>query len=124
MNWIHYLVEANLYMAAFYALYLIFLRGETHYQLNRAYLLGTNLLAFLIPFVQLGILKPAVQISTQISVGSLSDYSAAIAPSGTAGVAATEPWAMDDYILLIYGLVAIVLLISLCIRVYLLMALL
>jgi len=121
MNWMHYLVEANLYMAAFYALYLLFLRSETHYQLNRAYLLGTSLLAFIIPFVQLGVLKPAAQTSAQISVGNLSGYAVALDP-GTVAVAAK--WTMEDYILLAYCLVAIVLLISLCIRVYLLMALL
>jgi TonB family protein len=121
MNWMHYLVEANLYMAAFYALYLLFLRSETHYQLNRAYLLGTSLLAFIIPFVQLGVLKPVVQTSTQISVGNLSGYAVALAPA----TVYTEPkWTIDDYIMLIYGLIAIVLFISLCIRVYLLMALL
>jgi len=121
MNWMHYLVEANLYLAAFYALYLLFLRSETHYQLNRTYLLSTSLLAFIIPFLQLGILKPVVETSAQITVGNLSGYAVALAPNS---VAATPKWTMDEYILLIYGLVAIGLLISLCIRVYLLMALL
>jgi TonB family protein len=121
MKWIHYLVEANLYMAAFYALYLLFLRSETHYQLNRAYLLSTSVMAFMIPFVQLGIIKPVVETNAQITVGNLSGYAVALAHNS---VAATPKWTFDDYILLIYGLVAIGLLISLCIRVCLLMALL
>ncbi len=120
MNWINYLVEANLYLAAFYALYLLFLRSETHYQLNRAYLLGTSALAFVIPFLQLGILKPVQVINTQISVGSISGgYGVAVVPD-----APVSKWTMDNYILLIYGLVAIAFLVSLGIRVYLLKALL
>jgi len=123
MNWMHYLVEANLYMAAFYALYLLFLRGETHYQLNRAYLLSTSLLAFIVPFVQLGVLKPTTAMSTQISIGSIGSvgngYGVALATEAPA-----PKWTMDDYILWIYVGVAVALLIGLCVRIYLLRALL
>jgi len=54
MNLIHYLLEANLYLVAFYLLYVVLLRSETLYQLNRAYLLATSLIAFIIPLLQLG----------------------------------------------------------------------
>ncbi|GAB3933826.1 M56 family metallopeptidase [Mucilaginibacter myungsuensis] len=62
MSWIKYLLEANLYLALFFAAYYLLMRKDTHYQLSRAYLLGTTLLAFAIPFLELGMLKPAVEI--------------------------------------------------------------
>ncbi len=125
MTWMHYLVEANLYMAAFYVLYLIFLRSETHYQLNRAYLLSTSLLSFIIPFLQLGILKPGVEVLQQhISIGepAITGYTMQVLPDSVA--AATAPnYTLNEYLLFVYAGVAVVLLINLAIRVYLLIAL-
>ncbi|OCX51528.1 hypothetical protein BEL04_16010 [Mucilaginibacter sp. PPCGB 2223] len=123
MSWIHYLVEANLYLAAFYVLYLLFLRRDTHYQLNRAYLLSTSLLAFVIPFIQLGFLqKPVITAPVaQISLGSLSQTEVLFAP--VTSTTAPAPWTFDDYLLLCYSIVALALLIHLCIRVYLLVSL-
>ncbi|WP_158995756.1 M56 family metallopeptidase [Mucilaginibacter sp. L196] len=59
MNWLHYLLEANLYLAVFYALYYLFLRNDTHYALSRIYLLATSVISFVIPLLQLGFLKSA-----------------------------------------------------------------
>ncbi|NHA07121.1 M56 family metallopeptidase [Mucilaginibacter sp. HC2] len=60
MNWLHYLLEANIYLAVFYAGYCLFLNRETYYTLNRIYLLLSCLISFLLPLVQVGILKPTV----------------------------------------------------------------
>ncbi|MBB6111004.1 BlaR1 peptidase M56 [Mucilaginibacter lappiensis] len=60
MNWLHYLLEANIYLAVFYAGYCLFLNRETHYTLNRVYLLLSCFISFLLPLVQVGILKPTV----------------------------------------------------------------
>ena len=57
MNWLYYLLEANLYLAVFYAFYRIFLQGETFYQLNRYFLLSASVLAFLLPVFQIGYLN-------------------------------------------------------------------
>ena len=35
MNWLHYLLEANIYLGVFYMAYCLFLNKETHYLLNR-----------------------------------------------------------------------------------------
>jgi hypothetical protein len=56
MNWIYYLLEANLYLLVFYAFYRLFLSRETFYSLNRYYLLGSTLVAFLLPGMQAGFL--------------------------------------------------------------------
>ncbi|MDN3549017.1 M56 family metallopeptidase [Mucilaginibacter aquaedulcis] len=59
MNWLHYLLEANIYLAVFYAGYCLFLNKETHYTLNRVYLLMSCIIAFILPIIQIGALKPA-----------------------------------------------------------------
>jgi hypothetical protein len=58
MNWLYYLGEANLYLIVFYIGYCLFLANETHYTLNRIYLLSSCVLAFVLPVLQLGFLKP------------------------------------------------------------------
>ncbi|WP_214070208.1 M56 family metallopeptidase [Mucilaginibacter sp. dw_454] len=64
MNWLHYLAEANLYLAVFYLAYRVFLAKETYNQLNRVYLLFGCVAAFVLPILQLGILKPAEPVAT------------------------------------------------------------
>lgn len=59
MNWLYYLLEANCYLLVFYAFYRLFLHDETFYSSNRYFLIFTSLLAFLLPLVQIGWLKPA-----------------------------------------------------------------
>src|ERR1700761_2794519 len=61
MNWLYYLLEANLYLAVFYAGYYLFLSRETHYVLNRVYLLFGSVVSFVLTIIQLGTLKPVVQ---------------------------------------------------------------
>lgn len=60
MSWLYYLLEANLYFALFYGFYRLFLHKETFYGLNRSYLIVGSILAFLLPFFQLGFLKAPV----------------------------------------------------------------
>jgi beta-lactamase regulating signal transducer with metallopeptidase domain len=57
MSWLHYLLEANIYLGVFYMLYFILLNKETYYKLNRAYLLCTPVLSYIIPLIQIGSLK-------------------------------------------------------------------
>jgi TonB family protein len=58
MNWLHYLAEANLYLAVFYLTYCIFLNRDTHYQLNRFYLIFSCIVSFILPVLQIGVLRP------------------------------------------------------------------
>jgi TonB family protein len=64
MNWLHYLAEANLYLGVFYLAYCAFLQKETYYQLNRVYLIAGCVISFILPVLQLGVLKPAEVIET------------------------------------------------------------
>jgi TonB family protein len=52
MNWWHYLILANLYLALFYGFYLLLLRKETYFMLNRIYLVSAAVLSFFIPLIQ------------------------------------------------------------------------
>ncbi|SEO98956.1 M56 family metallopeptidase [Mucilaginibacter sp. OK283] len=79
MNWLHYLLEANIYLAVFYAGYCLFLNRETHYNLNRVYLLLSCVLSFALPVIQIGALKPTENVQEITWVGSPAD-SAAVPP--------------------------------------------
>ncbi|HJP62994.1 MAG TPA: M56 family metallopeptidase, partial [Mucilaginibacter sp.] len=102
MSWIHYLLEANLYLATFYAMYFLILRSETYYRLNRFFLLSSTILAFAIPVVQIGILLPAATGLYQSQIAVVPDTS----------------WSIADYVLLAYGIIAALLLINFLIKVY------
>jgi hypothetical protein len=54
MTWFYYLLEANLYLSVLYLFYRIFLQNETFYMLNRAYLIFSSILSFIIPFFRIG----------------------------------------------------------------------
>lgn len=68
MNWIYYLLEANLYLLLFYGLYKIALQRETFFKLNRLYLLISSVLASILPFVQLGFLKQPISILNDLTI--------------------------------------------------------
>src|ERR1700749_1142502 len=113
MNWLYYLLESNLYLILFYALYYFLLRRETWYQYNRAYLLGSSVLAFIIPMVQLGFLKPtpAAEIPTQL----IPAYS--YVTTVNAAPIAQPTWNSDDILLAIYLVIVLCLLVSLAIKI-------
>jgi TonB family protein len=52
MNWWHYLLLVNIYLPLFYGFYVLLLRRETFFQLNRVYLVAAALLSFIIPLIQ------------------------------------------------------------------------
>ncbi|WP_234736470.1 M56 family metallopeptidase [Tellurirhabdus bombi] len=53
MNAVDYFLKANLYLVLFYACYWLWLRRHTFFKLNRAYLIGSVLVALLLPLVEL-----------------------------------------------------------------------
>ncbi|WP_295795177.1 M56 family metallopeptidase [Mucilaginibacter sp.] len=57
MNGLYYLAEANLYLGVFYLAYCLFLNRNTHYQLSRAYLIFSCVVAFILPLVQVSALR-------------------------------------------------------------------
>jgi hypothetical protein len=63
MSWLYYLLEANLYLILFYGLYKAFFQKETFYRLNRFYFIISSLLALVLPFFQLGLLKAPITVA-------------------------------------------------------------
>jgi hypothetical protein len=105
MNWLYYLLEANFYLGIFYLLYYFMLRKETYYQFNRAYLLTVCVIAFIIPLLQVGILKKPVPLSSQMAVTAVLINNPAVQHVTQAPVTV---WAAGDYYLAIYSIVAII----------------
>jgi TonB family protein len=64
MSWLYYLIEANIYLGIFYLCYCLFLNRDTHYTLSRVYLLLSCVFAFVLPVMQISMLK-AVQPEVQ-----------------------------------------------------------
>jgi TonB family protein len=52
MTWWHYLLLVNIYLVLFFGFYVLLLRRETFFQLNRIYLVGAAVLSFFIPLIQ------------------------------------------------------------------------
>ncbi|MDB5124946.1 MAG: hypothetical protein JWP94_3075 [Mucilaginibacter sp.] len=52
MYWWHYILLVNIYLLLFYGFYVLLLRRETFFQLNRVYLVAAALLSFIIPLIQ------------------------------------------------------------------------
>jgi len=71
MNWLYYLLEANLYLAAFYGFYRLLLHKETFYSLNRYYLIITSIIAFIIPLLQVGYLNNLLNKQQEVRVLSV-----------------------------------------------------
>ncbi|MBS1531271.1 MAG: hypothetical protein JSU01_13275 [Bacteroidetes bacterium] len=113
MNWLYYLLEANLYLIAFYALYYLVMRRETWHQYNRAYLLGSSILAFVIPIIQLGFLKPVPV--TGLPAQLVTHYSYVAPATVTPGPQVA--WTRDDTFLSIYLIIVLSLSIGLAVRV-------
>ncbi|WP_285008873.1 M56 family metallopeptidase [Pedobacter faecalis] len=57
MNWVYYLLEANVYLAIFYGFYRLILARETFYTLSRFFLLASVAAAFILPLLQVSYLR-------------------------------------------------------------------
>jgi len=108
MNWLYYLLEANLYFALFYGFYRLFLHRETFYGLNRSYLIVTSILAFNLPFFQLGFLKAPVIEQITIAPTTETVISQVMIPENLP-LESYQPsiFTIDHAVIAIYALVTI-----------------
>jgi hypothetical protein len=121
MNWLYYLAEANLYLCVFYLAYCVFLVKETHYQLNRAYLLLSCIMAFVLPVLQVGALRPNVVDSAPVAsyvATQAPQYPVTTVISSAPAVAPTPAFSIDDYLWLAYVAGAVVVLLLLMLKLY------
>jgi hypothetical protein len=112
MNWLHYLLEANLYLCVFYAGYCLFLNKETHYTLNRVYLLLSCVVSFILPVVQIGWLKPIDSATTVVIIAHAGQHTVI---NETVTKPALTP---QDFLIYCYIFGTIVLALVLFIRLY------
>lgn len=75
MDLVVYFGKVNLYWVLFYILYCLMLRNHTFFRWNRAYLTGTLVLAFLLPFITFPEQVPIVPAAAQ-EVSFLPAYNA------------------------------------------------
>jgi len=116
MNWLHYLLEANLYLAIFYLAYYFFLSKETYYTLNRVYLLSNCVISFVLPVIQLGILKPAEPKLIEVTLLPPSQPAAMTTPIQIKPVVPQFTW--QDAIVYVYVAGAAILLLVLLFKLY------
>jgi len=117
MNWLYYLAEANLYLGVFYLAYCLFLNKETHYLLNRIYLLFSCAAAFILPVIQLGVLKPAEKIVQPLTI--MMPVTAVHYTRPIAMVTRSTPWfTLQNGLLGAYLLGVLALMIFLVIKLY------
>jgi TonB family protein len=90
MTWWHYLLLVNFYLVIFFGFYVLLLRRETFFQLNRIYLVAASLLSFLIPLIQanwvqnLFITQQVQQTIYSMPVGMV--YNFTVKPTADAGI--------------------------------------
>nr|WP_294790237.1 M56 family metallopeptidase [uncultured Mucilaginibacter sp.] len=121
MNWLYYLAEANLYLCVFYLAYCVFLVKETHYQLNRAYLLLSCVMAFVLPVLQVGALKPGLTDNTPVVSYPATQTIQYMEPSSiiSTPVATVAPvFNINDYLWLAYVAGAVIVLLLLTLKLY------
>ena len=114
MTWLWYLLEANLYLLVFYAFYLAFLQNETFYTLNRFYLIITSVVSFILPVLQLGILR----VSTEMLVDEeIIENGNNIIYQPLEHAPSSSSYVLSDYLLILYIVIIIVLSIKLAVDV-------
>ncbi len=106
MNALSYFLNISLYLLLFYSCYWLFLRRNTFFSLNRAYLLGTLVLSLTLPLIEL----PSEWLTTSpapINTIALPMFVVEAAPVDTSGSTAAQAfW-------LIYALGVVVMLVRL-----------
>jgi TonB family protein len=120
MNWLYYLAEANLYLVVFYLAYCLFLTRETYYQLNRAYLVAACIISFILPVLQLGVLKPAeVLETTAMSYAAPVETAPQLPVTSTVVPVVTEQHlGVNDYLIYAYLLGACVVFCMLMVKLF------
>ncbi len=118
MNWLYYLAEANIYLGVFYLAYCLFLNRETYYQLNRAYLIVSCVVSFVLPVMQIGALKPVEAVETSTLTYTVPVQTTQVAAPIAAPAVIEHHLTLPDYLWYAYLAGAIVLLLVLAIKLY------
>jgi hypothetical protein len=106
MDWLYYLIEANLYLLIFYGFYRLFLYNETFYNSNRYYLILSSITAFILPILQIGYLKPIETVADSSAAGLVYGEGSFVTQSTIPADQMIHPFSFSDYIYPIYLFIA------------------
>ncbi|HTI61361.1 M56 family metallopeptidase [Mucilaginibacter sp.] len=96
MQTIQYIIFANVYIAVFLGFYMLFLRKETFFQINRAYLIGSIFLSFVLPAIQTSWAQQ-MSLAHQLKIIYLKPVTVLAQP-----VSATQHWTLMGVISFLY----------------------
>jgi TonB family protein len=116
MNWVNYLIQLNLYLVLFYTFYLVFLKNETFFNLNRAYLVGAAVFSALLPLI-----KPEWFLKNEVSnqlQNSWNNANIVIMQGYATPVNEAVKWVLGDYLMLAYLVITAVLVINLVFKLF------
>jgi beta-lactamase regulating signal transducer with metallopeptidase domain len=116
MNWANYLIQINLYLMLFYCFYLIFLKNETFFTLNRVYLVGSAFFSALIPLIQTEWVK-SLFITEKVQDG-WQNVNFAVMQGFSSPIQEESTWALGDFLTLIYIVIVIALIVRLGVKLY------
>jgi TonB family protein len=111
MNWVSYLIQLNLYLAFFYTFYWIFLKNETFFNLNRAYLVGAAVFSALIPLIKPEWISKS-DISNQLQY-SWTNANMMVMQGFASPVNEEVKWVLGDYLTVIYITITVALIVNL-----------
>ena len=114
MNWANYLIQINLYLTLFYAFYLLFLRNETFFNLNRAYLLSAAFFSVSIPLIRNQWIKSL--FFTEKVQQNWSSVNVMVMEGFASPIKEESNWALGDYLTFVYLFVMLFLVLRLIFR--------
>jgi len=114
MNWANYLIQINLYLTLFYAFYMMFLRNETFFNLNRAYLLSAAFFSVSIPLIRNEWIKSL--FFTEKVQQNWSSVNVMVMEGFASPIKEESNWALGDYLTFVYLFVMLFLVLRLVFR--------
>ena len=100
-----YLLKSSLFMAAFYLVFIVWLRNETHFAVNRIYLLLSLVASALLPFVSLPFTEATVIGKGIASMGNI--LMPEVTVIGANSSESSIPWMLVLYLTISVGLLLI-----------------
>lgn len=123
MNAFSYLFQVNVYLLLFYLFYVVLLRNETFFKMNRLYLVGSALFSLVIPAMKADWVKDLF-ITEKVQGFTQSITYAVITPgieqlNVTSAPSPDQPWLTKlEWLWLIYAVVSLVFLINFLRKLY------
>ncbi|MBK0382127.1 TonB family protein [Pedobacter sp. SD-b] len=114
MNWANYLIQINLYLILFYGFYLLLLKNETFFNLNRTYLVGSAFFAIITPLLRANWVK--VLFITDKVQTSWANVNVVVMQGFASPIAKDNTWVVGDYLTLAYLAIVFFLIVRLIIR--------